>query len=180
MKMAPVQRFSAGIPWDMHLRAYDAYCKKYGAQPALIDLEGHGCRGGFGTGELDKFIPGWRDELEERRKQSDEKQIELDNVKAALETLTNQVNLQTEAQQRLLQALPHMRIAANKAHEEGSVQLGILAVQPDGSGQVKMRFDADSFFEDLALALNAPPLTEQNEREHDALTFLAKVGVTTG
>jgi hypothetical protein len=62
-KRAPVQGYSAGIPWSMHLRAYDAYCKKYGAQPALIDLEGRNCRGGFGVSELDKFIPGWRDEL---------------------------------------------------------------------------------------------------------------------
>lgn len=65
-KMAPVQGYSAGIPWDMHLRAYDAYCKHYGRQPALIDLEGRNCRGGFGADELDRFIPGWRKELSER------------------------------------------------------------------------------------------------------------------
>ncbi len=64
-KRAPVQGYSAGIPWEMHLRAYDAYCKKYGSQPALIDLEGRNCRGGFGTEELDQFIPDWRDELSE-------------------------------------------------------------------------------------------------------------------
>lgn len=62
-KIAPVQGFSAGIPWSMHLRAYDAYCKAYGPQPAMIDLEGRNCRGGFGVVELDRFIPGWRDEL---------------------------------------------------------------------------------------------------------------------
>lgn len=44
----------------MHLRAYDAYCKRYGKQEALI--EGW-CRGGFGTCELDMFIPGWREEI---------------------------------------------------------------------------------------------------------------------
>lgn len=64
-KRAPVQGFSGGIPWSMHLRAYDAYCKKYREQPALIDLEGRNCRGGFGVGELDDFIPGWREELSE-------------------------------------------------------------------------------------------------------------------
>lgn len=64
-KLAPVQGYSAGIPWAMHLRAYDAYCKRYSAQPALIDLEGRNCRGGFGTKELDMFIPGWREELSE-------------------------------------------------------------------------------------------------------------------
>ena len=64
-KRAPVQGYVQGIPWEMHLRAYDVYCKKHGPQPAMIDLEGRGCRGGFHTEELDEFIPGWRDELEE-------------------------------------------------------------------------------------------------------------------
>jgi hypothetical protein len=61
-RLAPVQGYSAGIPWSMHLRAYDAYCKEHGKQQALI--EGH-CRGGFGVNELDMFIPGWREELSE-------------------------------------------------------------------------------------------------------------------
>ena len=64
-KIAPVQGYSAGIPWSMHLRAYDAYCKRFGSQKALIDLEGRNCRGGFGVNELDEFIPGWRSELRE-------------------------------------------------------------------------------------------------------------------
>jgi hypothetical protein len=63
MKMAPVQGYSAGIPWEMHLRAYDVYCKRFGPQPALVDLEGRNCRGGFADTELDMFIPGWRKEL---------------------------------------------------------------------------------------------------------------------
>jgi hypothetical protein len=63
-RLAPVQGYSAGIPWSMHLRAYDAYCKEHGKQQALI--EGH-CRGGFGVNELDVFIPGWREELSELR-----------------------------------------------------------------------------------------------------------------
>ncbi len=64
-KIAPVQGYASGIPWSMHLRAYDVYCKKFGPQKALIDLEGRNCRGGFGTNELDDFIPGWREELSE-------------------------------------------------------------------------------------------------------------------
>lgn len=67
-RRAPVQGFSAGIPWEMHLRAYDVYCKRHGRQQALIE---GGCRGGFGVNELDALIPGWRDELadiERRRK----------------------------------------------------------------------------------------------------------------
>jgi hypothetical protein len=62
-KRAPVQGFRGGIPWSMHLEAYDAYCKKWSKQEALIT---GGCRGGFGTGELDMLIPGWREKLSER------------------------------------------------------------------------------------------------------------------
>lgn len=61
-RRAPVQGYAAGIPWSLHLEAYDAYCKRYGKQQALI--EGW-CRGGFGTGELDEYIPGWRDKVSE-------------------------------------------------------------------------------------------------------------------
>jgi hypothetical protein len=67
-KIAPVQGYYPGIPWDMHLRAYAAYCKKWSPQKALV--EGN-CRGGFGTGELDEFIPGWLDELSERTRLTD-------------------------------------------------------------------------------------------------------------
>lgn len=59
-KVAPVQGYASGIPWSMHLRAYDAYCKRNGCQSAMVT---GGCRGGFHTSELDQFIPGWRDEL---------------------------------------------------------------------------------------------------------------------
>ena len=59
-RTAPVQGYAAGIPWDMHLEAYAAYCKKWSPQPALIT---GWCRGGFHTGELDGFIPGWRERL---------------------------------------------------------------------------------------------------------------------
>lgn len=73
-KMAPVQGYSAGIPWAMHLRAYDAYCKMYGEQPALIE---GGCRGGFHDRELDDFIPGWREEL-----------LEINQLKTQLAAMT--------------------------------------------------------------------------------------------
>lgn len=64
-KMAPVQGWPQGIPWSLHLEAYAAYSKKWAPQPALIDLEGRNCRGGFGTEELDEFIPGWRERASE-------------------------------------------------------------------------------------------------------------------
>jgi hypothetical protein len=64
-KVAPVQGYAPGIPWSIHLEAYAAYSKKWSPQPALIDLEGRNCRGGFGTGELDDFVPGWRERVSE-------------------------------------------------------------------------------------------------------------------
>lgn len=60
IRNAPAQGYEGGIPWKMHLRAYDAYCSKWSPQQALIE---GGCRGGFGVNELDEFIPGWREEL---------------------------------------------------------------------------------------------------------------------
>ena len=61
-KMAPVQGWPQGIPWSLHLEAYAAYSKKWAPQKALI--EGW-CRGGFGTEELDEFVPGWRERAAE-------------------------------------------------------------------------------------------------------------------
>lgn len=61
-RTARVQGFAAGIPWSIHLRAYDAYAKKYsnGQSPERLHE-----RGGFRADELDTFIPGWREEVSE-------------------------------------------------------------------------------------------------------------------
>lgn len=64
-KIAPVQGWTPGIPWSLHLEAYDAYRARWSAQAAMIDLEKRGCRGGFSVKELDSFIPGWRDRASE-------------------------------------------------------------------------------------------------------------------
>jgi len=40
----------------LHMRAYEVYRHVYGPQEAMIDLEGRGCRGGFGTGEIVAFL----------------------------------------------------------------------------------------------------------------------------
>lgn len=82
-KIAPVQGWPQGIPWSLHLEAYAAYCKKWSPQPALI--EGL-CRGGFGTDELDEFIPGWRERASENAALRDELERltrELANARAA-------------------------------------------------------------------------------------------------
>ena len=46
----------ARVPEVVALRAYEVYSKVCGPQPALIDLEGRNCRGGFGTGEIIAFL----------------------------------------------------------------------------------------------------------------------------
>lgn len=37
-------------------RAYEVYCELHGAQPAMMDLKGKDCRGGFGIGELVAYL----------------------------------------------------------------------------------------------------------------------------
>lgn len=77
-KRAPVQGWAAGIPWELHLEAYSVYCKRWGAQKAMIE---DGCRGGFHAEELDDFIPGWR-----------ERSSRAGQVEAALRELVAQVD----------------------------------------------------------------------------------------
>lgn len=38
------------------LRADEVYCEIHGAQPAMVDLKGRDCRGGFSAGELIAFL----------------------------------------------------------------------------------------------------------------------------
>jgi hypothetical protein len=56
----PVQISDLGrkpqLPSSVTLRAYEVYCHLFGAQPAMVDLAGRGCRGGFGAGELIAFL----------------------------------------------------------------------------------------------------------------------------
>ena len=85
--MAPVQGYPGGIPWAMHLEAYEVYCKKWSPQPAMIDLEGRNCRGGFSTGELDEFIPGWRDRVSEFGKMKAIIPVLLEDLQLAATTL---------------------------------------------------------------------------------------------
>lgn len=40
----------------VYMTAYEVYAVVYGAQPAMIDLEGRNCRGGFSTSELIAFL----------------------------------------------------------------------------------------------------------------------------
>lgn len=62
----------AQIPEIVALRAYEVYCEVWSPQPAMVDLEGRGCRGGFSVGEIVAFLYArsfpkeeWRQRFEE-------------------------------------------------------------------------------------------------------------------
>ena len=58
-RRAPVQRYhDKTIPWQVHGLAWEAYAKEYGTSQSAERLAE---RGGFGCGEMDRFLPGWRD-----------------------------------------------------------------------------------------------------------------------
>lgn len=73
-KLAPAQigRYGSVIPWEVHLAAYEVYCEVFSPQPALIDLEGRNCRGGFGELELIAFLYARAFPRSEWRKRTDE------------------------------------------------------------------------------------------------------------
>jgi hypothetical protein len=61
------------IPWWLAEEAYAVYSSRYGMEQSIERLAE---RGGFGAGELDMFIPGWRDRLD-RVKQLEAENAEL-------------------------------------------------------------------------------------------------------
>jgi hypothetical protein len=96
-RRAPVQGFSAGIPWSVHCKAYDAYVTRYGNTQSAETLA---ARGGFGVGELDKFCPEWRaevDELNKLRADRDSLRAKLDGAKDRMETVCHR--FETDMQQ---------------------------------------------------------------------------------
>lgn len=59
-KFHPIQThaiaINKAIPEEVALRAYEVYSHVFSPQPAMIDLEGRNCRGGFGAAELIAFL----------------------------------------------------------------------------------------------------------------------------
>lgn len=83
---------------------------------------------------------------------------------------------QEEARNRLLQAMPHFRFAMKQAALKGAAHVGILAVQPDGSGNVEAKFAAPDFFNDLALVLGAPPQSKEDDMMAGATRLVQQLG----
>ena len=153
-KMAPVQGFTDGIPWEMHMRAYDAYCKRYGKQQALIE---NGCRGGFGTEELDGYIPGWRLKLSDPR-------VSLSTI-AQLEAHLEDAQDLNDIRWAKIEVLEEqLATARNEALEEAlqSVQLGYLPIEYVAGGD-----NADSYREGRQDAIAAIRALKTKEPTND-------------
>lgn len=86
------------------------------------------------------------------------------------------------AKDRLLLAIPYFRnaIASAKAKCDagGKVQLGVLATNADGSGNIEVRFDCEEFFSDIEELISAPEPTEEDNTKVEAFKFLSKHGLT--
>lgn len=68
----PRNREPATAPVAVTMRAYEVYSHVCGPQPAMVDLEGRNCRGGFGAGELIAFLYAHTFPKEEWRARVDE------------------------------------------------------------------------------------------------------------
>lgn len=85
------------------------------------------------------------------------------------------------AKERLLVAIPYFRNAVNSAKANagagGKVQMGILAVKPDGSGKIEMQFDCEEFFKDIEEVLGSPEHTIEKDMEVEAFKFMNQHGI---
>ena len=83
-----------------------------------------------------------------------------------------------EAKERLRGVMRHFRLAVADAKKIGEPKLSINGEQPDGSGQRIMSFNAEEFFADLAIVIDAPPDTVEDEMDAKARSFMQKHGLT--
>lgn len=60
LRSDPVKTGPRRIPWAIAEEAYAEYSRRYGMSQSLERLAE---RGGFGWGEMDEFLPGWRDRV---------------------------------------------------------------------------------------------------------------------
>lgn len=83
-----------------------------------------------------------------------------------------------QAKERLLLALPYLRNAVAQAKQKtGRAQIAVLATNPNGSGNLIARFEADEFFADLEAVLGAAAQTEEDDLKAEALQFLQLHGL---
>lgn len=92
--------------------------------------------------------------------------------------MSDQKDRVEEVKERMRAALPHFRHAVEMARQDvsaegGSVNLGVMCTWPDGRGRVFVRFEADSFFDDIAVILGLPTeSTPEEDLEARAASFV--------
>jgi len=105
----------------------------------------------------------------------------VENAREILKALElifpNSTHERDRAIDKMLIALPYMRHAVKDAAGTGKVHIGILSVKEDGSGRVVAKFEAPEFFEDLALILDAPKQTEEDDLRASAVALLDNFGL---
>jgi hypothetical protein len=80
-----------------------------------------------------------------------------------------------EIREKFLTALPHFRFAMKEASRKGKAKIGVLSITEDGGGKVIASFEAEEFFDDLAILLDAPPQTKEDDLEAAAVKLVQSV-----
>lgn len=89
-----------------------------------------------------------------------------------------------ELRKKMLEVLPHLRFAIEEASiragTTGTVEVGILVRNADGSGSVVSSFRAGEFIADLGALLGAGPFTDEERQTARAEKFLSEFTLPTG
>lgn len=83
-----------------------------------------------------------------------------------------------ELKEKLRRVMKHFRLALKDAKKIGEPKLIIAGERPDGSGQRVMAFEADEFFADIELLIDAAPDSTQDATEAMAAQFVHKHGLS--
>jgi hypothetical protein len=82
-----------------------------------------------------------------------------------------------EAKRDLLAIMPYLRFAIEEANKGGRARLGILREDVEGGGKIECRFSCE-FLEDVALLIEAPPMTEEDRLKAKASQFRSSIGLS--
>lgn len=76
------------VPWSIAEAAWDVYAARYGREQSVERLAE---RGGFGWGEMDMFLPGWRELAQKAREPEPEPEPEPLRGVALLESMRDKL-----------------------------------------------------------------------------------------
>lgn len=83
-----------------------------------------------------------------------------------------------EVKEKLRGVMKHFRLALKDAKKIGEPKLIIAGERPDRSGQRVMSFEADEFFADIEMLIEAEPDSMQDATEAMAAQFMQKHGLS--